>query len=136
MAWSKRGESGYTIQQPIVSRFSVIAAIWDTNLELVAISQANTNGGVFAEFMKLLNEEIEQRYREQKERIVITLDGARYHWVKDVEKYCRKMNLMVVQTPPYTPQFSPVELFINWVKSKIRMKIRMNKSVLPLINRI
>ena len=79
MAWSKRGESGYTIQQPIVSRFSVIAAIWDTNLELVAISQANTNGGVFAKFMKLLNEEIEKRYRELKERIVITLDGARYH---------------------------------------------------------
>ena len=136
MAWSKRGESGYTIQQPIVSRFSIIVTIWDKNLVLVAISQANTNGEVFAEFMKLLNEEIKQRYRELKERIVITLGGARYHWIKDVEKYCRKMNLMVVQTPPYTPHFSSAELFINRVKSKIRMKIRMNKSVLSLINRI
>ena len=136
MAWSKRGESGYAIQQQIVSRFSVIPAIWDSNLELVAISKSNTNGGVFAEFMKLLNEEMEKRYSELKERIVITLDGARYHWVKDVKEYWRKMNLMVVQTPPYIPQFSPVELFINWVKSKIRKKIRMNKLVLPFINRI
>ena len=136
MAWSKSGESGCNIQQPIVSRFSVIAAILNTNLELVVISQANTNRGVFAEHMKLLNEEIVQRYRELNERIVITLDCARYHWVKDVEKYCRKMNLMVVQTPPSTPQLLLVELFINWVKSKIRMKIRMNMSVLPFINRI
>ena len=136
MAWSKRGESGYAIQQQIVSRFSVIAAIWDSNLELVAISKSNTNGGVFAEFMKLLNEEMKKRYTELKERIVITLDGALYHWVKDVEEYWRKMDLMVVQTQPYTPQFSPVELFINWVKSKIRKKIRMNKLVLPFINRI
>ena len=67
MAWSKRGESGYAIQQQIVSRFSVIAAIWDSNLELFAISKSNTNRGIFTEFMKLLNEEMEKRYSELKE---------------------------------------------------------------------
>ena len=127
MTWSKLGESGYAIQPPTASRFSVIAAIWDSNLELVAISQINTNGKIFVEFMKILNAEIEQRYRELKDKIVITFDGARYHEVKDVEEFCKTMDLMVVQTPPYTPQFSPVELFINCVKSKIRMKLRKSK---------
>ena len=127
MAWSKCGESGYAIQDAITSRFSVIAAIWNSNLELVAISNSNTNGEVFYEFMKLLSQEIKDRYGDFKDRIVITLDGARYHWVANVAEHCKSEELMVIEMPSYTPQFSPVELFINCSKSKIRMKLRKNK---------
>ena len=127
MAWSKCGESGYAIQDAITSRFSVIAAKWNSNLELVAISNSNTNGEVFYELMKLLSQEIKDRYGDFKDRIVITLDGARYHWVANVAEHCKSEELMVIEMPPYTPQFSPVELFINCAKSKIRMELRENK---------
>ena len=53
MARSKCGESGYVLQSKTASRFSVIAAICDTNLELVAISNSNTNEKVFHEFVRL-----------------------------------------------------------------------------------
>ena len=127
MAWSKCGESGYAIQDAITSRFSVIAAIWNSNIELVAISNSNTNGEVFYEFMKLLSQEIKDRYGDFKDRIVITLDGERYHWVANIAEHCKSEELMVIEMSPYTPQFSPVELFINCAKSKIRMKLRKNK---------
>ena len=87
MAWSKCGESGNVLQSPTASRFSVIAAICDSNLELVAISNSNTNGKVFHEFVRLLSKEIDSRYGELKDKLVITFDRARYHWVDNVEQY-------------------------------------------------
>ena len=127
MAWSKSGESGYVIQDPITSKFSVISAIWDSNLELVAISRSNTNREVFLSFMKLLSKEIDDRYRELKNRVVVTMDGARYHWVNEVKEFCESSELMIVQTPPYTPQFSHVEIFINCTKGKIKRRLRKNR---------
>ena len=86
MAWSKCGESGYVLQTPTTSSFSVIAAICDSNVELVAISNLKTNGAVFHEFVRLLSKEVDCRYKELKDRIVVTFDGERYHWVKKVEQ--------------------------------------------------
>ena len=127
MAWSKCGESLYGLQSKKASRFSVIAANCDSNLELVAISSSNTNEKVFHEFVRLLSKKINIKYGELKDKLVITFDGARYHWVDSVEQYWKNVGLMVIQTPAYITQFSPVEIFINWVKNKIRKKLRKDK---------
>ena len=86
MAWSKCGESGYVLQTPTTSSFSVISVICDSNVELVAISNLKTNGAVFHEFVRLLSKEVDCRYKDLKDRIVVTFDGARYHWVKKIEQ--------------------------------------------------
>ena len=101
MAWSKSRESGYVIKDPTTSRLSVISAIWDSNLVLVAISRSNTNREVFLSFMKLFSKEIDDRYRELKNRVVVTMDGARYYWINEEKKeFCESSELMIVQTPP------------------------------------
>ena len=44
---------------------------------------------------------------------------AKYHSVFKVSNFWIEQSLMVDQTPSSTPEFSPVELFINTVKDKI-----------------
>ena len=87
MTWTERGKYGFTIHIQPNGRFSVIAAISSTNLELVTISDSNMNRNVFLEFMKLLSTEIDKRYEGVKKKVVITMDGARYHWVSEISKY-------------------------------------------------
>ena len=77
MVWRKCGESGYAIQDAITSRFSVIAGIWNSNLELVAISNSNTNKEmVFYEFMKLLSREIKDRFNIYQAKFVFITNFA------------------------------------------------------------
>ena len=87
MAWTEREKYGFTIHTQPNGRFSVIAAISNTNLELVTISDSNTNRNVYLEFMKLLSTEIDKRYEGVKKKVVITMNGARYHWVSEISKY-------------------------------------------------
>ena len=87
IAWTESGKYGFTIHTQPNGRFSVIAAISNTNLELVTISDSNTNRNVFLEFMKLLSTEIGKRYEGVKKKVVITMDGARYHRVSKISKY-------------------------------------------------
>ena len=85
--WTERGKYGFIIHTQPNGRFSVIDAISNTNLELVSISGSYTNWNVFLEFMKLLSTEIDKRYEGAKKKVVITMDGARYHWVSEISKY-------------------------------------------------
>ena len=80
MIWAEREKSRFTIHIQPNGRFSVITVISSTNLELATISDSNTNMNVFLEFMKLLWTEIGERYEGVK-KVIITMDGARYHWV-------------------------------------------------------
>ena len=105
MAWTDRRRFGFTIHTQPNEKFSVIVAISNTNLELVTISDSNTNRNVFLEFMKLLSTEIDKRYEGVKKKVAITMDGERYHWVSEISNYWTDHSLMVVQTPPYMSEF-------------------------------
>ena len=127
MAWIERGASGWVVQERPSKSHSVIVAISNHNLELLTISNNTTNGEVFLKFMRLLASELQRKYKNKSDKLIITWDGARYHSVKEVRKYWNDAGIMMVQTAPYSPEFSPVELFINEVKNSVRKFIRKGK---------
>ena len=127
MAWTEKGWSGYALNDTIQNRWSVIAAISNFSFEAVAISKNNTNGAVFVEFLELLIENLKIRFWDKISKIVLSADGARYHSVKELDAVLKKNKMMLIQTIPYTLEFSPIEIFINWMKSKIKKKIRNGK---------
>ena len=127
MVWTEKGWSGYELNDTIQNRWSVIDAISNFSFEAVAISKNNTNGTVFVEFLELLIENLKIRFWDKINKIVLSADGARCHNVKEVDAILKKNKMMLIQTIPYTPEFSPIEIFINWEKSKIRKKIRNGK---------
>ena len=126
-AWVHKGKSGYVTQETHKGSYSVIAAITDTNFELIKISNCNTNGEVFNEFIEELDNILMQKYGDRKTRFIVSADGARYHWIDSVKGTLKKAELIMIQTVPYTPQFSPVEIFINCIKNRIKMRLRQSK---------
>ena len=58
-AWVHKEKSGYVTQETLKGSYSVIAAIIDTNFELIKISNYNTNGEIFNEFIVELDNVLE-----------------------------------------------------------------------------
>ena len=125
--WTKKGVLGYVIQEQPPHKYSVIAAISEEALELWAISDTNTNGDVFIAFIEELDTRLSRRYGERKREFIMTCDGARYHSTNAVKNKVKDLKMTLVQTVPYSPEFSPVEIFINWIKSHIRRSMRKLK---------
>ena len=127
MAWVKKNKAGYVVSESSNESYSVIAAITDNNLELVAIRKGTTNQYVFCEFINQLSSQLLTKYNQDKKRFILTTDGAKYHWTENVKNMIKNSELMMIQTVAYSPEFSPVEIFINWVKGHIRKFLRNGK---------
>ena len=119
--------SGYDLNDTIQSRWSVIAAISNFSFETATISKNNTNEVVFVKFLKIIIDNLKIRFWDRNDKIILSAVGARYHSVKEIDTVLKQNKKMIIQTVPYTPEFFPIEIFINWVKNKIRKKIRNGK---------
>ena len=127
-AWTTKGRSGYSVYEGQPSkRYSVIATISECSLELATISKLNTNGSVFIEFIDELENKLAEKYWEWRKAFILTWDGAKYHSTTAVRNKISELGLTWVQTVPYIPEFSPIEIFNNWVKSAIRQLIRKQR---------
>ena len=127
MAWVERNKPGYVVNDSPYESYSVISAITNNSLELVVIRTGTTNQTVFSEFINQLGARLHIKYKEEYKRFILTADGARYHWKKKVKNTIIQNGLMMIQTVTYSPEFSPVELFINWAKGKIKKSLRTGK---------
>ena len=87
----------------------------------------NTNGVVFVNFLKILIKNLKIRFWDRIDKIILSANGARYHSLKEVDTVLKQNKMILIQKVAYTPKFSPIEIFINWVKNKIRKKIRNGK---------
>ena len=127
MAWTEKGWSGYDLNDTIQNLWSVIAAISNFSFETATISKINIDEVVFVKFLKILIENLKIRFWDRNDKIILSADGSRYHSVKEIDTVLKQNKKMIIQTVPYTPEFSPIEIFINWVNNKIRKKIRNGK---------
>ena len=123
LAWTEMRKFGYVIYEgPSSKRYSIIAAISENSLEHAAINEL-----VFTEFIDELVKKLAERYRERRKAFILTWDGARYHSTSAVKDKFNNIGMTWVQTVPYTPEFSPIQIFNNWVKSFIRQSIRKRR---------
>ena len=131
-AWTTKGKSGYAAYEgPPSKRYSIIATINANSLELAAISERNTNGTVFTEFIYELAKKLVEKYGERRKAFILTWVGARYHSTSTVKDKINDIGMTWVQTVPYTPEFSPFEFFLQLSKihySSIYQKTKVSGS--------
>ena len=93
----------------------------------MTINKINTNSKIFCESLKLLINHMTTPDKHIMKKVILTSDGARYHISKDTSKFLVEDEVMMIQTVPYCPEFSPIEIFNSWAKNKILSRIRKPK---------
>jgi transposase len=102
-------------------RISVFGALSENEFS-AQMTEEKCNAQTWLMFIKSL-------LRKYK-KILIVIDGAKYHFEKDiVQKFYKKNNhrLVIMQLPPYSPELSPIEPTWKKIKKWLAITIWCNK---------
>ena len=126
-SWSVRGTTHFiSVSKPDKS-YSVMTAISKQRLEFASIYHGKTNQYVFVEFLKNLLINIKDAYKENSWKVILLFDGARYHKINLINKFLEESKVTAIVGVPYSPEYTFVEFYINFIKSKLRMEMKMGK---------
>ena len=99
----------------------IVAAIFSDGNYFIKMSDQNTNGPSFAEFIKELIKFVKSKKYYSGKRFCWMLDNVRFHKSKEVMSVLKEKFQGVCFIPPYTPQFAAIELFFNIIKSRMKV---------------
>ena len=80
------------------------------NGESVVDFKENSKKESVCEFLERIRE------RNPEKTIVIILDNFRSHWAKKTRRKARKLNIILVFLPPYSPDLNPIEQIWRIIK--------------------
>jgi len=64
---------------------------------------------------------------------IIVMDNFSFHHSKEVKELAELSNKKILFSPPYSPQFNPIELLFSVMKKKYREFVRNESSFLKVI---
>ena len=105
------------ISKPVDPKLVLIAAVDQSGLMVANVYNRGTSSVIFGNFLYGLAEILEKEDPNFRTCSIILLDNAAYHGSRDVRKVIRLLQLPVMFLPPYTPDFAPIELIFNQVKT-------------------
>lgn len=109
---------GARVQVPVPSiraaKHSLLMAISNTKIEKIEIHKGSINTEIFLSFVSKLTQNLAPS--------TFLMDNVAFHRNKTVVKAIENAGHMVLYTPPYSPQFNPIENVFGIIKSHIRGK--------------
>lgn len=115
MGWSRRGRRIYVKCKPAKRhKLSGIAAIDSTGLLACLLVPGAVNKSIFVGFINDLLESRDLRGR------TIICDNVAFHKSREIVQGCETAGVFIQFTPPYSPEFNPVENFLSVVKDELR----------------
>ena len=110
---------------------SVITSITSL-VEVFIISTTGTvNSSMFIDFLSRLISFIEKNEETQIKNCLIIIDNATTHWSNQTIQYWESNGLNVTYIPAYTPELSPVDIFLK-VKVCCNLKIKIKNAELAV----
>ena len=67
--------------------------------------------------------EVVRKHYSIDKRLIIIMDNATWHKTKIVKEYCEQNNIEPWYTPPYAPEYNPIERVWNFMKSIVKKEI-------------
>ena len=64
---------------------------------------------------------------------IIVMDNISFHHSKDVKNVADSLNKQIIYSPPYSPQFNPIEFLFSVIKKKYKEFVRNDSSFLKAI---
>ena len=119
-SWLPKGITSAIVNQIHSCNKSMLAAFWSDGEYIWALINRTVCTQVFENFLCILKYFLQMRELHSKNKSVIILDNAPYHWSKITNERMKNLNLNILFLPPYSPILAPIEIFFKLVKSKIR----------------
>ena len=98
------------------THYSLIAALGLKKLAAPLWIEGSINGEVFLKYLK------ENLIPSLQKGSVVVMDNLSVHKVKGVEEIFKEAEIELIYLPPYSPEFSPIELFWSKLKTFLRRK--------------
>jgi transposase len=122
--WQEKGESGTktVLANSGRKRITILGAINAVSLKPTTLI---TEDNCDKEMIKQLLREIRKDY-QNKGKIYIFLDNARYSWNKEVRAEAKSLKMKLIFLPAYSPNLNLIERLWKFLKKKIRKNIYYN----------
>ena len=94
------------------------------------IKSGSTTSHYITYFFKMLDNLLSDWFGEEyKESTVFVFDNAKVHVSDEAKKFYRNFEIMVLNLPPYTPEYNKIELVFAQLKGIIKKKNLLNKQL-------
>ena len=119
-SWLPKGVTSAIVNQLHTGSKSMLAAFCSDGEYIWAVINRTVDSEIFCEFLWIVNYFLELRKLNWKDKSVIVIDNAPYHWSSRTTDKMIGLDLNIKYLPPYSPMLAPVEGLFKLIKSKIR----------------
>jgi transposase len=106
------------------TRYSLLMAIAKSGKSFSSIEKSMVNGDIFSSFIQTL---------PFSSNTILLMDNASIHKTKQFKEIVASKGFEVIYTPPYSPEFNPIELVFGIIKKKFYKSRYNNDNQLPNI---
>ena len=118
-SWSRRSEYSFINNISFVESRSLIWAITSDGEWFASHLDGKNNSATFIEFVGKLVKWIRIDLHYPMDKIILLLENWPIHKAKKWIGYLNKLGYLTVFLPPYSPEYTPVELFFNTLKNRL-----------------
>ena len=116
--WMMPRDRYVTVAKRLQQRVCMICAIDTEGRLFYSLGYVNTNRSVFCRFLFDLAEMYRACGRPWNDSVVLLLDGASYHNVKEVKVYVKTLRARLIISAPHSMEAAPAEQVFNVVKQR------------------
>ena len=116
--WSLKGQVALFKGYRYGTRINCFGTFDIKNSKLILTQEAKGNSETMVKHLKV----VRANYTQDKKLIIFT-DNASWHKTKVVKEYCEENNIELWFTPPYAPEFNPIERVWSFMKSIVKKEI-------------
>ena len=121
--WSLKGEKSIFKGYRYGTRVNCFGSLNVNDGRVILTQEERGNSKTMVNHLKV----VRKNYNENKKLIIFT-DNAPWHKTKIVTQYCEENNIELWFTPPYAPEFNPIERVWSFMKSIVKKEIFLTAS--------
>lgn len=110
--WCRQGSKLTVYKKVQIKKYSVIMAISNKKIIHYLISDKNINSNSFCKFMNDVCSKTRRKY--------FLMDNVSFHKSKVLMELIKNKKRKIIYTPPYSPQYNPIEEVFSEIKRKYR----------------
>jgi transposase len=116
--WSRKGVKAVYRGYRYGTRINCFGSLNINNGNIILTKEIRGNSHTMINHLNV----VRKHYPIEKKLIIFT-DNASWHKTKKVTEYCEANNIELWFTPPYAPEFNPIERVWSFMKSIVKKEI-------------